>query len=41
MGKIDSCCDSCELFRIAKQRVWEKKAVVGLVALKMKVGQWK
>ena len=37
--KVDSCCNGCELFRIAKQRVGEKKDVVGLVVLKMKVGR--
>ena len=25
--KVDSCCNGCELFRIAKQRVGEKKGV--------------
>ena len=41
MEKVDSCCDGCELFRIAKQRVGEKKDVVGirLVVLKIKVGR--
>ena len=38
MGKVDSCCDSCELFRIAKQRVWEKKDVVGVSCLKDESG---
>ena len=37
MEKVDSCRDGRELFRIAKQRVREKKNVVGLVGLKMKV----
>ena len=27
MGKVDSCCDVCELFRIAKQRFGEKEDV--------------
>ena len=36
--KVDLCRDGCELFRIAKQRSWEKTAVLGLVVLKMKVG---
>ena len=27
MEKVDSCCDGLELFRIAKQRVGEKKDV--------------
>ena len=31
--EVDSCLDSCQLFRIAKQSVREKKAVVGLVVL--------
>ena len=30
MEKVDLCCDGCELFRIAKQRVGEKKDVVGV-----------
>ena len=38
MEKVDSLRDGRELFRIAKQRVREKKDVVGLVGLKMKVG---
>ena len=38
MEKVDSCCDGRELFRIAKQQVREKKDVVRLVGLKMKVG---
>ena len=38
--KVDSCCYGCELFRIAKQSVGEKKDIVRVV-LKMIVGQWK
>ena len=30
MVKCDSCRDGCELFRIAKQRAWEKRDVVGV-----------
>ena len=32
--KIDSCRDSRELFRIAKQRIGEKRDVVGVSCLK-------
>ena len=32
--KVDLCCDGPELFRIAKQRVREKKDVVGFSCLK-------
>ena len=32
--KVDSCCDGRELFKIAKQRVVEKKDVVGVSYLK-------
>ena len=32
--KVDSCCDSCELFGIAKQRAGENRDVVGLSCLK-------
>ena len=32
--KVDPCCDGCELFRIAKQRVEDKKDVVGISCLK-------
>ena len=38
--KVDSCRDGRELFRIAKQRDWEKKMLV-LFVLKMKVGRLK
>ena len=31
--KVDSCLDSCQLFRIAKQTVREKKAVAGVSCL--------
>ena len=34
MEKVDLCCDVCKLFRIAKQRVGEKKDVVGVNCLK-------
>ena len=33
MEKIDSCCDGHELVRIAKQRVGEKKEVIGISCL--------
>ena len=36
MEKVDSCCDGCELFRIAKQRVGEKKDVAEVSFLKDK-----
>ena len=36
--KVDLCCDGCELFRIAKQRVREKKDVVGVSCLKDESG---
>ena len=36
--KVDSCRDGHELFRIAKQRVGEKKDVVGVSRLKDKIG---
>ena len=36
--RVDSCCDGCELFRIAKQRVGEKKDVVGVNYLKDESG---
>ena len=35
---MDSCRDGCELFRIAKQRVGEKKDVVGVSCLKDESG---
>ena len=35
--KVDSCRDGRELFRIAKQRAGEKRDVVELVVLEMKV----
>ena len=38
VGKIESCHDGLDLFRIAKQRVGEKKYVVRIVVLKMKLG---
>ena len=38
MEKVDSCHDGRELFRIAKQRAGEKRDVVELVVLEMKVG---
>ena len=37
MEKVDSCRDGRELFRIAKQRAGEKRDVVELVVLEMKV----
>ena len=36
--RVDSCSDGCELFRIAKQRVGEKKDVVGVNYLKDESG---
>ena len=36
--KVDSCCDSCESFRIVKQKVGEKKDVVGVSCLKDESG---
>ena len=36
--KVDSCRDVGELFRIAKQRVGEKKDVVGVSCLKDESG---
>ena len=38
MEKIDSCRDSRELFRITKQRIGEKKDVVGVSCLKDESG---
>ena len=35
--KVDLCCDGCELFRIAKQKVGEKKDV-GVSCLKEESG---
>ena len=37
--KADSCFDICELLRIAKQRLGRRKMLLGLVVVKMKVGQ--
>ena len=36
--KVDSCRDGCELFRISKQQVGEKKDVVGVSCLKDESG---
>ena len=36
---VDSCCDGCELFRIARQRAGENRDIDGLYALMMKV-EW-
>ena len=36
--KVDLCGDCLELFRIAKQRVGEKKQVVGVSCLKDECG---
>ena len=36
--KVDLCCDSCELFRIAKQRSGEKRDAVGVSCLKDESG---
>ena len=36
--RVDSCHDGCELFRIAKLRVGEKKDVVGVSCLKDESG---
>ena len=38
MEKVDSCCDFCELFRIAKKRFGEKKDVVEISCLKDESG---
>ena len=38
MEKVDLCCDGRELFRIAKQRVVEKKDVVGVSCVKDESG---
>ena len=38
MEKVDSRCNGCELFRIAKQRVGGKKDVVGISCLKDEYG---
>ena len=37
-GKVVSCRDGHELFRIAKQRVWEKSDVVGVSCLEDESG---
>ena len=37
--KVDLCRDGCEVFRIAKKRSGRRKMLLGLVVLKMKVGQ--
>ena len=39
MESVDSCRDSRELFRIAKQRLGRRKMLLGLVVLKMRVGR--
>ena len=36
--KVDLCHDGCELFRIAKQRIGEKKDVAGFSCLKDESG---
>ena len=41
MEKVDLCRDGCELFRIAKQRVGEKKDVVGFSCRKDESGSVK
>ena len=41
MEKVDSCQDCRELFRIAKQKVMEKKNVVGVSCLKDESGALK
>ena len=38
MEKVVSCRDGHELFRIAKQRVWEKSDVVGVSCLEDESG---
>ena len=38
MEKVDLCHDGCDLFRTAKQRAGEKKAVVGVICLKDESG---
>ena len=37
--EVGSCRDGRELFRIAKQRAGEKRMLLGLVVLEMKVGR--
>ena len=39
--KVDSCHDGLELLRIAKQRVGEKKNIVGVSCLKDESGAMK
>ena len=36
--KVDSYCDDCELFRIAKQRAGEKRDVIGVSCFKDESG---
>ena len=36
--KVDSCCDGCQLFRIAKHRAGEKKDDAGVSCLKYESG---
>ena len=38
LEKVDLCCDGCELFRNAKQRVGEKKDVLVISCLKDESG---
>ena len=37
--EVDSCCDGHELFRLSNKGLGRKKMLLGLVVLKMKVGQ--
>ena len=41
MERVDSCHDGCELFRIAKQGIGERKDVVGVSCLKDESGEVK
>ena len=34
VGKVNLCCDGCELFRAAKKRLGEKKDVVDVSCFK-------
>ena len=38
MEKVDLCRDGLELFRTAKQRVREKKYIVGFICVKDEIG---
>ena len=40
VGKVDLCRDGCELL-LPRKGLGRRKKLLGLVALKMNVGQWK